>query len=276
MSSGASCACRVCGAASRWVFAQPVLGQSVDYFDCPACGYVQTETPSWLEAAYQTVIDTLDTGIMSRNLRNAAHVVLTLAAFGKLDRPVLDYAGGYGILVRLLRDTGVEAYWTDKYCENLLARGFERSDERYELVTAFEVFEHLEHPLEELRAMLDIAPTVLFSTDLVTTRETPPPEWWYYGPEHGQHIGFFRVRTLTCLAEHLDCTYRTDGRTLHVFSRGTIPGYWLPLQRALWLSKLVARFRLKSKVMSDYELLRHVRAGSKPHHQIECSLLETK
>jgi len=244
------------------VFAQPILGRSVDYFDCPKCGYVQTETPSWLAAAYATVIDELDTGIMLRNIRNAADVVLTLAAFGALDRPVLDYAGGYGTLVRLLRDAGIDAYWTDKYCQNLFARGFERSAVHYELVTAFEVFEHLEHPLDQLRAMLDIAPTVLLSTDLITTRETPPPNWWYYGPEHGQHIGFFRLPTLAHLAERLGCTYRSDGRTLHIFSRGAIPAYWLPLQRARWLAKVVKRLRLTPKVMSDYELLRVRRAES--------------
>jgi hypothetical protein len=262
MSPSTSCTCRLCGSASRWVFAQPVLGRSVDYFDCSECGYVQTETPSWLGAAYATVIDELDTGIMLRNLRNATDVVLTLAAFGDLGRPVLDYAGGYGILVRLLRDAGIEAHWTDKYCQNLFARGFERSTVHYKLVTAFEVFEHLEHPLDELRGMLDIAPTVLLSTDLITTTETPPPGWWYYGPEHGQHIGFFRMPTLACLAKRLGCTYRSDGRTLHIFSRATIPAYWVVLQRARWLAKVVKRLRLKPKLMSDYELLRAQRAGS--------------
>ena len=200
------------------MFAQAILGRNVDYFDCPACGYVQTETPSWLAAAYATVIDELDTGIMLRNLRNAADVVLTLAAFGRLDRPVLDYAGGYGTLVRLLRDAGIEAHWTDKYCQNIFARGFERSGVHYELVTAFEVFEHLEHPLDELRAMLDIAPTVLLSTDLITTTETPPPDWWYYGPEHGQHIGFFRMLTLDYLAHRL---------RLHLPQRRTKPAHLL-------------------------------------------------
>jgi hypothetical protein len=257
-----SCSCRLCGAISRWIFAQPVLERSVDYFDCPACGYVQTETPSWLEDAYASVIDDLDTGIMWRNMRNAAHVVLTLAAFGALRRPVLDYAGGYGILVRLLRDAGVEAHWTDKYCDNLLARGFEQGVLPYALVTAFEVFEHLEHPLSELRGMLDIAPSVLLSTDLIRSTDAPAPGWWYYGQEHGQHIGFFRVRTLACMAERLGCSYRTDGRTLHVFSRDPIPAYWAPLQRARWLAKVVQRLRLKAKVLSDYESLRARRSGA--------------
>ena len=55
-----------------------------------------------------------------------------------------------GILVRLLRDYGVEALWCDQYCENLLARGFEYNGECADLVTAFEVLEHFVNPLEEL------------------------------------------------------------------------------------------------------------------------------
>ena len=108
---------------------------------------------------------------------------------------VVDHAGGYGILVRLLRDAGVDARWRDKYCENLLARGFEATDEPCDLLTAFEVLEHLVDPVRDLSRMLHEAPAVLASTELIMTAQTPPPGWWYYGPEHGQHVGFFRRST---------------------------------------------------------------------------------
>jgi hypothetical protein len=239
-----------------------VLGRQVGYFDCTHCGYLQTEKPYWLEEAYETVIADLDTGIMWRNLRNMAHVVLTLTVFGRLRGRVLDHAGGYGILVRLLRDVGVEAHWRDKYCQNLLAGGFESDPGPYDLITAFEVFEHLEHPLEELRAMLQVAPIALISTDLVPSEETPSPDWWYLGPDHGQHIGFFRTRTLAHLAREVGCSYRTDGRTLHVFSKRSVPALWLPLQRMRWLAKVIAKARLESKLGSDHEALRRRQAAA--------------
>jgi hypothetical protein len=52
----------------------------------------------------------------------------------------VDCAGGYGILTRLLRDIGVDALWSDPFCQNLMALGFEHSNEPAELVTAFEEF----------------------------------------------------------------------------------------------------------------------------------------
>lgn len=251
--------CRICGSESNFAFSQPVLGRPVRYFDCGVCGYVQTETPYWLEKAYADPIDELDTGIMWRNGLNVSRVLNTLAAVHRLEGRVLDHAGGHGILVRMLRDAGVEAHWDDKYCRNILSRGFEADDKPYDLVTAFEVFEHLEDPLRELEGMLTRAPHALLSTELITSRQTPEASWWYYGPEHGQHVGFFREKTLDHLAQRLGCHHQTDGRSLHLFSRRPIPWSWQILQRMPRAAHLVARLRLRSKVWSDFEAIRRRR-----------------
>lgn len=253
--SEAAIACRVCGAASPRVYSGRVLGHDVDYHDCSACGYFQTETPHWLEQAYSAAINDVDTGILWRNQRNLRRVVMTLAAFGQLQGRVVDHAGGYGILVRLLRDAGVDARWQDKYCANLVARGFEADDSPCDLLTAFEVFEHFEQPLEELRSMLTRAPLVLLSTELVPTVAPPAPDWWYLGATHGQHIGFFRSRTLAWMAQALGVHHASDGRQLHLFSRTPIPARWRRLQRLHRLAPLVARWRLKSLREHDHDAL---------------------
>jgi hypothetical protein len=196
-----------------------------------------------------------------RNRLNLHRVVLTLLALGRLRGRVLDEAGGYGILVRLLRDIGVDARWNDKYCENLLARGFEATDVvgGFDLLTAFEVFEHLETPISELAGMLQRAPAVLITTELAPASGPVPCDWWYLGPEHGQHIGFFRVRTLSWIATRLGCHYGSDGRSLHLFSRHPVPRRWLPMQRLQRLAPMLARYRLESKTMDDFEHLRRTR-----------------
>ena len=251
--------CRVCGGESAFIFKLRVRTYPVAYFDCPHCGYLQTERPYWLKEAYASPINDVDTGIMMRNILNVRRVVMTLVTFRKLAGRVIDHAGGFGILVRLLRDIGVDARWRDEYCENLLARGFEADEAPADLVTAFEVFEHLVDPKEELRVLLTQSPVVLLSTELILNSAPPSPDWWYLGPEHGQHIGFFRTRTLAWMARALSCNFETDGRSTHLFARVPIPQRWTTLQRLGRATPLIARFALRSRTMSDFEQLRRPR-----------------
>jgi hypothetical protein len=248
--------CRVCGSESKYAHTQLVLGRPVRYFDCRVCGYVQTQSPDWLEEAYSRAITGVDTGIMVRNQVNVRRVVMTLLAFGKLRGRVIDHAGGYGILVRMLRDVGIDAHWSDKYCENILAQGFESLDSCCDLYTAFEVFEHLVNPLEELHALLINSPLVLMSTELISSVRTPSADWWYYGPEHGQHVGFFRLATLRWMASALSCHQASFGDSLHIFSRTPIPWYWITLVRQLRVAPFVARIFLHSKTTADFDRLR--------------------
>jgi hypothetical protein len=258
--ANAEAPCRVCQAPSPRVFTLTLLGRDVNYFDCKRCGYLQTQTPDWLDEAYEQAINDVDTGILERNRLNVGRVLMTLFVLGRLDGQVVDHAGGYGILVRALRDAGVDARWRDKYCDNLLARGFEDDDRKCDLVTAFEVFEHVLDPVVELRTLLARAPVVLLSTELISGGETPRSNWWYLGPEHGQHIGFFRTGTLRWMAEAVGCHHASDGASVHLFSREPVPRLWRAAIRRHRLWPIIARCRLKSRTWSDFEELRRRRA----------------
>ena len=255
-SAPAAEACRVCSHPATPIFRGRVLDHDVQYFDCPHCGYVQTERPHWLAQAYSRAINSVDTGILWRNRVNAGRVAMTLLVLGRLRGRVVDFAGGYGILVRLLRDVGIDAYWQDRYCENLVAPGFESDGSASDLLTAFEVFEHLVDPLAELREMLALAPAVLISTEIVPTPGPPDPHWWYLGPEHGQHIGFFRPSTLQHLARTLGCHVVSDGRSLHLFTRERPPLGWSTAVRCWRAGETIARALLHSKTVTDFEHLR--------------------
>jgi hypothetical protein len=250
--------CRVCGnPVGNPVFSEMLLGKKADYFDCSTCGYVQTQEPTWLELAYASAINKSDTGIMLRNLKNVGEVLAAMSVLGIRTEQVVDCGAGYGILVRLLRDRGVDALWSDRYCENLIAKGFEHKGESAGLVTAFEVLEHFVRPKEELERFFAIAPNVLFSTELISFPAPRQPDWWYYAPEHGQHIGFFRVQTLSYLASQFGKYLISDGRNYHLMTDHRVSALRWRLDR------LIARHcpcfltcSLVSRVWSDFEQIR--------------------
>ena len=205
----------------QFLFTTKVIGKDVSYFECKTCKFVQTEEPTWLSQAYSSTINVSDTGIMFRNLSDFSLTLATLCLMGEKKAILVDYAGGYGFLVRLLRDIGINAYWTDLYCENLVARGFEYKKEYglAALVTAFEAFEHFVQPSYEMEKMLNIGSNILLTTSIIPQPVPNPSEWWYYGIEHGQHIGFYRIQTLEYLAKKFGLYLNSDGISIHLFSK---------------------------------------------------------
>lgn len=255
MSDSVPRACRVCGTTARPIFEGTVLCRKVEYQECSACGYVQTETPTWLDEAYTAAIGAADTGILLRNRRSARVVVRMLAMLGVLQGKVIDSAGGYGLLVRMLRDLGVDARWEDRYCDNLVARGFEAGiDEPAEMITAFEVIEHLVEPLAPLERLCARAPHVLVSTALIPAPTPPLDAWWYYAPAGGQHIGFLRLRTLQYMASRLNRRVFSDGRSFHLFTSATSisPLRFAWARKTAALAPLIARARLRSRTWDDF------------------------
>lgn len=250
--------CRCCSNIIKsQLFSAKLLNKNISYFDCNVCGYVQTEDPFWLEDAYSSAINNSDTGIMSRNLSNVSLVLATLTLMNYRKFPIVDYAGGHGFLVRLLRDIGVNALWSDAYCENLVARGFEYDKKKqFKLVTVFETFEHFVKPCDEMIKLLDIAPNILLTTNIISNPAPMPSDWWYYGLEHGQHIGFYRLRTLKYLAKKFNLHLISDGTGRHLFSKKK---YSYNLWRILiFLSNKfpkLLRMGMKSKTLEDHFFL---------------------
>jgi hypothetical protein len=246
--------CRLCGFdISHSIFRGRNPWGDVDYYECSSCGYVQTQQPTWLSAAYENPINASDTGIMVRNLANLNLVISTLALLRCRRQKVVDCAGGYGILVRMLRDKGFDAYWNDLYSSNLLSKGFEFSGGEAGLVTAFEAFEHFLYPLNEAKKLNSISANILISTELIPAPTPLPSQWWYYGLEHGQHIGFFRVETLKYLAHTLGLNLLTDGRSLHLLSKKKLSlRKWNLLRRIARLSPSLLTRGLTPKTWSDH------------------------
>jgi hypothetical protein len=223
-------ACKLCGSATEPFGELTVLGRyRAHYGRCTMCGYVAVERPEWLEEAYADhAIAALDTGIVMRNLWLADAVDALLRWRFRNVRTALDYGAGTGLFVRLLRDRGHDFRWADPHCENLFALGFEVDETaELDLVTCFEVAEHLTDPLPTFRQLTERAPVLIFSTELLPARANRPGEWHYYAPETGQHVGFFTEASLRGMANKLGRHFASDGRMLHAFTREPLNPRWL-------------------------------------------------
>lgn len=211
--------CRICDAQTAHFGTQRVLARhEAEYRRCARCGYVFVVEPHWLEEAYSVAITALDTGIVERNLWLADAACALLRFSLPQVRSGLDYGGGSGLFVRLMRDRGHRFHWRDAYSPNLLARGFEAEpDARFDLLTAFELVEHLPDPLPAFDEFRALAPRMLLSTELLPA-DARLGDWWYFAPEAGQHIGFFTRAAFEIVAERLGLRFRSNGRNLHVLA----------------------------------------------------------
>lgn len=204
--------CVACGGESiHKEFSKLVLkSYQADYFECTRCGTLQIANVHWLDEAYGNAAVDIDTGAAQRSVMCSLLVrSLRLAGLVKRSAMSIDFGAGSGLLVRLLRDQGLDAHGFDKFTEMALCRQF-RIEElpadgglAAELITAFEVFEHVLSPADTLgllRRNLSPRGMVLLTTGLYDSREHGP-DWDYLSPQHGQHINFFSRQGLTILAE---------------------------------------------------------------------------
>lgn len=217
--------CKICGHQSKKIFSATILKKyKVDYFYCDHCGFLQTQEPFWLSEAYQDPISITDTGLLARNISlSKITAVLIYFLFDK-NKSCLDFAGGYGTFTRLMRDYGFDYYWHDLYTPNIFAKGFEyhkNIQQRFELISSFECFEHLPDPLQEIQTMLAICPTILFTTDLLPNPVPQPSQWWYYACDQGQHISFYTHKTLQYIAQQYQVHFYSHWG-IHLLSRKEI------------------------------------------------------
>jgi Methyltransferase domain len=235
----ASTRCRLCESESAVLFGTGVVLRKhlVKYWRCENCGFVQTDEPHWVGEAYSDAITSIDIGPVNRSITMAEKARALILTFFDSRERFLDYGGGYGIFVRRMRDLGFDFRYYDKFCANLFAKGFEvglEGNSPFELITAFEVVEHVQEPMAEFRKLLSMSDSIFFTTELMPARYPKPTEWWYYDLDHGQHISFYSRKSLKVVAKLLGVEYLSLG-SLHLLTRRRI-------SRRLYRLVLNARF----------------------------------
>lgn len=215
--------CKICQSDSREFAQATILNKyTIRYFQCSHCQFIQTEDPYWLSEAYAHPMSTQDDGLVFRNLMLSQITQKIIEEFFTPSGHFLDYGGGYGLLVRLMRDIRFQFDWFDPFCPNLFAPEFPVKRSSYEVVTAFELFEHFVNPLAEIEKIFEFSRQILFSTELLPPHHPHPDQWWYYALSQGQHISFYTPQAFCIIAEKFKVNYYSNGSSIHLFTEKQI------------------------------------------------------
>lgn len=190
--------CNVCG----FCFARDLLEWTLDEFE---------------ERIYNDEYISVDPDYIEvRPRANAANLHSMFDGFAPSIRH-LDYGGGNGLLVKLLRESKWNSFSYDPFVDR------NTSVEQlgtFELITAFEVFEHvpdIRALMSNLRSLLAPNGLVLFST-LVSDGNIHLNQrisWWYASPRNG-HISLFSKNSLAILAQHSGFNFVSFSQGFHV------------------------------------------------------------
>lgn len=213
----------------------PPSGLLVEYELCDACGFCfAPEIARWTKVQFAERIYNdayADVDPDYREARPLANAQAVANMFGENSLAIrhLDYGGGNGVLSEALFAQGWDSHSYDPFVE-----GDTLPAARFNLITCFEVFEHVPeiHVLAEALAnLLDDEGVVIFSTllsDGNIVRGTPL-RWWYASPRNG-HISLFSRRSLALLGERHGLRCGSFSPNLHVWWRN-LPEWGKTLMR---------------------------------------------
>jgi SAM-dependent methyltransferase len=196
---------RTCEDSEQRVFARS--DKLVDYFLCERCDFMfSPEFLEWSEDRFlreiyneeYLLVDPEFPEIRPRRMAKGLEEI-----FGGVKREIhhLDYGSGYGTLSKLLEATG----WQTNSYDPFFKENSALDVEKFDLVTAIEVFEHVPFPyrlMDDLVARLRPDGVLYFSTLLSdgVQCERSTLDWWYLAPRNG-HISLFSMKSLTFLLD---------------------------------------------------------------------------
>ena len=208
----------------------PSSGQPVHYIRCEQCGFCfapslyQWSLDEFESRIYNSEYVHVDPDYVEARPRANAQTLRTMFDGCGLELRHLDYGGGKGLLSDLMRDVG----WQSASYDPFVDRDMDLRDfGKFDLITAFEVFEHVPDPgrlAADLASFLDDDGVILFSTLLSDGNlgSGKKLDWWYASPRNG-HISLYSAMSLSLLGAKHGLNFGSFSMGFHAFWRSVPP-----------------------------------------------------
>lgn len=202
----------------------PRSGVLVQYHLCDGCGFCfAPEFSAWTfrdfeQRIYNGDYETVDPDYKFTRPAGNANLLAGLFSAAKISH--LDYGGGSGLLSKQLREKGWDSQTYDPYVDRSVSV---RGIGPFDLVTAFEVFEHVPDVnvlFDDLQTLVKVDGAIMFST-LLSDGEIGrhrPLTWWYASPRNG-HISLFSAQSLRLCLNRRGFNFASASANLHVAYR---------------------------------------------------------
>jgi SAM-dependent methyltransferase len=210
---------------ASWTKVLELSGIPIHYFRCPDCGFIFTTAfdqftmEDFRRHIYNSDYLLVDPEYQDERPRGNAALILKFFPYLKPQR-LLDYGCGAGLLVEVLRATGL--FQVDGY-DPFVPGNDVKPTHRYDCIVCFEVLEHSTDPARTLAEMNDLLTDnglILFSTLLQPADiERQGVNWWYVLPRNG-HVSLFSRASLLKLVQPLGFGLGSYDNNVHVLVRG--------------------------------------------------------
>ncbi len=208
----------------------PKTDTLVRYFLCAGCGFCfAPEFLQWSDDRFKKVIYNGDYVLVDPDylgVRPQWNADFIEQHFGSVRARVthLDYGGGNGLLSRLLCARGWRSISFDDFVEG---RPQLKQLSTYDLVTTFEVFEHVADPQRLMGALSKVThpeSLIVFTTVLSDGFIAPGTglNWWYLAPRNG-HVSLYSKKSLALLLRQHGYEYYPLDDVTHVACRRMPP-----------------------------------------------------
>lgn len=203
-------------------------GKPVYYNYCDNCGFLfAPEFQRWSDNDFEKYIynedyEKIDPDYLKRRpIANGNFLIKTFKNTQEINH--LDFGGGNGLCSEYLKQKGWKSTSYDPYSK----KNEVNLNEKYNLITAFEVFEHHNNPhklIEDLLLLLEDDGIIVFSTLLSDEylKKNQRINWWYVSPRNG-HISIFSRKSLNILCEKYKFRFGSFHDGVHILFREKLP-----------------------------------------------------